>query len=101
MIVIGLKTYAPVLVISEAISTCASTVSADIGSDDGSGTLTFTDTLTCTYTDTDSLPGTASWPITLTVLAQPIPTLSTWGLMLMILTLMGLGGIVIRRKVES
>jgi len=71
------------------------------GSDNGSGALTFTDTLTCTYTDTDSTPGTASWPITLTVLAQPIPTLSTWGLMLMILTLMGLGGIVIRRKVES
>jgi hypothetical protein len=71
------------------------------GSDDGSGALTFSDTLTCTYTDTDSTPGTASWPITLTVLAQPIPTLSTWGLMLMILTLMGLGGIVIRRKVES
>ena len=71
------------------------------GTDDVSGALTFTDTLTCTYTDTDSLPGTASWPITLTVLAQPIPTLSTWGLLLMILTLMGLGGIVIRRKVES
>jgi len=72
-----------------------------LGTDDGSGALTFSDTLTCTYTDTDSTSGTASWPITLTVLAQPIPTLSTWGLMLMILTLMGLGGIVIRRKVES
>jgi len=71
------------------------------GTDDVSGALTFTDTLTCTYTDTDSTPGTATWPITLTVLAQPIPTLSTWGLLLMILTLMGLGGIVIRRKVES
>lgn len=82
--------------------TAGGTVKIDVsGSDDGSGTLTFTDTLTCTYTDTDSTPGTASWPITLTVLAQPIPTLSTWGLMLMILTLMGLGGIVIRRKVES
>jgi len=71
------------------------------GSDDFSGALSFTDTLTCTYTDTDSTPGTASWPITMTVLAEAIPTLSTWGLLLMILTLMGLGGIVIRRKVES
>lgn len=76
------------------------TVKIDVsGSDNGSGALTFTDTLTCSYTDTDSTPGEASWPVTLTVLAQPIPTLSTWGLLLMILTLMGLGGIVIRRKV--
>jgi len=77
-------------------------VNVDVtGSDPGTGEISFTDTLTCTYTDSDSAPGTASWPITLTVLAQPIPTLSTWGLMLMILTLMGLGGIVIRRKVLS
>jgi hypothetical protein len=90
------------------ISTLPATVSAGgtvavtvSGTDPVTGELTFTDTLTCTYTDTDSDPGTASWPITLTVLAQPIPTLSTWGLMLMILTMMGLGGIVIRRKVRS
>jgi len=82
--------------------TAGGTVKIDVsGSDNGSGALTFTDTLTCSYTDTDSTPGEASWPVTLTVLAQPIPTLSTWGLLLMILTLMGLGGIVIRRKVES
>jgi len=71
------------------------------GTDPGTGDQVFTDTLTCTYTDTDSTPGTASWPITLTVFAQPIPTLSAWGSMLMILTLMGLGGIVIRRKTLS
>jgi len=71
------------------------------GTDPGTGDQVFTDTLTCTYTDTDSTPGTASWPITLTVFAQPIPTLSTWGSILMILTLMGLGGIIIRRKTLS
>jgi hypothetical protein len=94
--------------IFSVVSTLPATVTAGgqaivtvSGTDTGSGELTFTDTLTCTYTDTDSDPGTASWPITLTVLAQPIPTLSTWGLMLMILTMMGLGGIVIRRKIRS
>ena len=71
------------------------------GTDPGTGEISFTDTLTCTYTDTDSTPGTASWPITMSVLAQPIPTLSVWGLMLMILTLMGLGGMVIRSRVRS
>lgn len=71
------------------------------GTDPATGELSFTDTLTCTYTDSDSAPGTASWPITMTVLAQPIPTLSEWGLLLMILTLMGMGGMVIRSRVRS
>lgn len=70
--------------------------------DPGTGKISFTDILTCIYTDSDSdNTDTVSWPITLTVLAQPIPTLSEWGLLLMILSLMGMGGMVIRRKVRS
>jgi len=86
-----------------ATVTAGSTVTVNVeGTDPGNGTLIFNDTLTCTYTDSDSAPGTASWPITMTVsTAVPIPTLSVWGLMLMILTLVGLGGMVMRRKVES
>ena len=86
-----------------ATVTAGSTVQVTVeGTDPANGTLVFNDTLTCTYTDSDSTPGTASWPITMTVsTAVPIPTLSVWGLMLMILTLMGLGGIVMRRKVLS
>ena len=86
-----------------ATVTAGSTVTVTVeGTDPGDGTLVFEDTLTCTYTDSDSAPGTASWPITMTVAtAVPIPTLSVWGLMLMILTVMGLGGMVMRRKVRS
>ena len=86
-----------------ATVTAGSTVTVTVeGTDPGDGTLVFNDTLTCTYTDSDSTPGTASWPITMTVAtAVPIPTLSVWGLMLMILTLVGLGGMVMRRKVRS
>ena len=97
----GTANFAVVTTLPATVA-AGSSVNVDLtGSDPGTGEISFTDTLTCTYTDSDSAPGTASWPITLTVLAQPIPTLSTWGLMLMILTLMGLGGIVIRRKVLS
>jgi len=68
------------------------------GQDPGTGVVVFNDTLTCLYTDSDSTPGTASWPVTLTVLPSAIPTLSTWGLMAMILSLLGLGGLIIRRR---
>jgi len=85
-----------------ATVTAGTTVNVAVsGTDPATGEISFADTLTCAYTDSDSAPGTASWPITMTVLAQPIPTLSVWGLMLMILTLMGLGGMVIRSRVRS
>jgi len=71
------------------------------GMDPADGSVTVEDTLTCTYTDSDSTPGTASWPITMAIQSAAIPTLSSWGLMLMILTMLGLGGIVIRRKTLS
>ena len=72
------------------------------GTDPQTGTKIFNDTLICTYTDSDSDPGTASWPVTMVVANPvPIPTLSTWGLMFMILIVMGFGGIVVRRKVHS
>ncbi len=71
------------------------------GTDPFDGSITVEDTLTCTYTDSDSTPGTASWPITLIIQSAAIPTLSSWGLMLMILTMLGLGGIIIRRKTFS
>jgi len=71
------------------------------GTDPFDGSLTVEDTLTCTYTDSDSTPGTASWPVTLIIQSAAIPTLSSWGLMLMILTMLGLGGIIIRRKTFS
>ena len=71
------------------------------GSDPFDGSTSVDDTLTCTYTDSDSDPGTASWPVTMTIQTAAIPTLSSWGLMLMILTMLGLGGIVIRRKTLS
>lgn len=52
------------------------------GFDPADGSLSVSDTLTCTYTDTDSLPDTVNWPITLTVQTVAIPTLSTWGMIL-------------------
>ena len=66
-----------------------------MGTNDGQPTNA---TLTCNYTDSQNESAQASWPLDVVVLAAGIPTLSTWGLMLMILTLLGLGGLVIRRK---
>ena len=68
------------------------------GQDPFDGSASVTDTLTCTYTDSDSEPGTASWPVTMSIQTAAIPTLSSWGLIAMFLTMLGLGGIVIRRK---
>ena len=66
-----------------------------MGTDDG---LPTTAMLTCDYTDSQNSSMQVSWPLDVVVIAAGIPTLSTWGLMLMILTLLGLGGLVIRRK---
>jgi len=72
------------------------------GTDPFDGSTSVTDTLTCIYEDSVSGdPVTVSWPITMTIQTAAIPTLSSWGLMLMILTMLGLGGIVIRRKTFS
>ena len=71
------------------------------GTDPGDGSVTLSDVLTCTYTDTESTPGTVTYDVVLTIQTAAIPTLSTWGLMAMILTMLGLGGIVIRRRVRS
>ena len=71
------------------------------GTDPGDGSVSVADVLTCTYTDSDSTPGTVVYDVTLTIQTAAIPTLSTWGLMAMILTMLGLGGIVIRRRVRS
>jgi len=70
------------------------------GSDPFDGSTSVDDTLTCIYTDSDD-SFTVSWPVTMTIQTAAIPTLSSWGLMLMILTMLGLGGIVIRRKTLS
>ena len=66
-----------------------------MGTDDGQPTTT---TLHCDYTDSQNVSAQVSWPLDVVILTAEIPTLSTWGLMLMILTLLGLGGLVIRRK---
>ena len=65
------------------------------GTDDGEPAST---TLTCQFSDTDG-PQTVDWTIVVATRDIPIPTLSEWGMSLMILTLLGLGGIVIRRRV--
>jgi len=69
-----------------------------MGTPDGLATST---TLYCDYTDSQNESTQVSWPLAVVVLAAGIPTLSTWGLMLMILSLLGLGGLVIRRKESS
>lgn len=55
-------------------------------------------TLTCTTTDSDGTD-VLVWTLAVVTRIEPIPTLSEWGMSLMILTLLGLGGIVIRRRV--
>ena len=60
-----------------------------------------TTTLRCTYSDIGEdgeQEVDVSWPVEIVVQVYAIPTLSAWSLMAMILTLMGLGGMVIRRK---
>ena len=69
-----------------------------MGTPDGLATSTM---LYCDYTDSQNQSAQVSWPLEVVVLAAGIPTLSTWGLMLMILSLLGLGGLVIRRKEHS
>jgi len=82
--------------------TAGSTVTIVVdGTDPADGSISVSDVLTCSYTDSDSTPGTATWEVTLLIQSAAIPTLSSWGLMLMILTMLGLGGIVIRRKTFS
>ncbi len=64
--------------------------------DDGEPAST---TLTCTYSDSNVTDQVVTWTVDAVTRDIPIPTLSAWGLSLMILTLLGLGGIVIRRRV--
>ena len=71
------------------------------GTDPGTGVAQSSDTLNCNYSDSDNEQTEVSWPVTLNILPAAIPTLSTWGLLALILTMMGLGGIIIRRKVVS
>lgn len=70
------------------------------GTDPGNGGLNFTDTITCNGTDSSG-PVSASWLLNLNVQIAAIPTLSTLGLLAMILTMFGFGGIMIRRKIGS
>ncbi|MDX2418584.1 MAG: hypothetical protein QNK19_14070 [Xanthomonadales bacterium] len=65
--------------------------------DDGEPAST---TLTCTYSDSNVTDQVVTWTVAAVTRDIPIPTLSAWGLSLMILTLLGLGGIVIRRRVS-
>lgn len=64
--------------------------------DDGEPAST---TLSCTYSDSNVTDQLVTYTVGVVTRDIPIPTLSTWGLSLMILTLLGLGGIVIRRRV--
>ena len=64
--------------------------------DDGEPAST---TLTCTYSDSNVTDQVVTWTVAAVTRDIPIPTLSAWGLSLMILTLLGLGGMVIRRRV--
>jgi hypothetical protein len=68
------------------------------GTNPGDPALEASATLTCSYSDTDDDGTQVSWPIDIVVQAEAIPTLSIGGLLAMILTLIGLGGIVIRRR---
>jgi hypothetical protein len=70
------------------------------GTDPADGNTSFMDTLTCVGTDSSGT-STVVWDLNMTVQTAAIPTLSTWGLLAMILTMFSLGGIVIRRKVRS
>jgi len=97
----GTSVFSVVTALPSAVAAGSSLTVNVSGTDPGTGEISFTDTLTCTYSDSGSEAETVTWPITLTVLAQPIPTLSEWGLLLMILSLMGMGGMVIRRRVRS
>ncbi len=72
-----------------------SVVVEGMGTADGQPTST---TLYCTYTDSGNDGAVVSWTFDVVVQTAAIPTLSTWGLALMILTLLGLGGIVSRRR---
>jgi len=64
--------------------------------DDGEPAST---TLTCTYSDSNVTDQVVTWTVGAVTRDIPIPTLSVWGLSLMILTLLGLGGLVIRRRI--
>ena len=68
------------------------------GQDPADGSIVVQDTLICEYTDSNSAPGAAEWPISLNIQTTAIPTLSTWGLIAMFLTMLGLGGIALRRR---
>ena len=66
-----------------------------IAADDGEPVST---TLTCTYSDSNVSGEVVTWTVEVVVRDIPIPTLSSWGMSLLILTLLGLGGIIIRRR---
>jgi hypothetical protein len=68
------------------------------GNNPGDPLLVSSAVLTCTYSDSDSEATQVSWPIDIVVRAEAIPTLSIGGLLAMVLTLLGLGGIVLRRR---
>jgi|GEM_PF-2326484 len=68
---------------------------AGMGTEDGQPTST---TLHCTYSDSNNDATDVSWLVNVQILEVAIPTLSAWSLALMILTLLGLGGLVIRRR---
>lgn len=70
------------------------------GTDPGDGNLNFTDTITCSATDSGGTSD-VSWDLNMSVQTTAIPTLSTWGLLAMFLTMLGLGGIALRRKTSS
>jgi hypothetical protein len=71
-----------------------------VGTDPADGNTKFTDTLTCVGTDSEATE-TVTWELVMTVQTAAIPTLSTWGLLAMILAMFGFGGTMIRRKVRS
>jgi len=68
------------------------------GNNPGDPLLVSSAVLTCTYSDSDSEAAEVSWPIDIVVRAEAIPTLSVGGLLAMVLTLLGLGGIALRRR---
>ena len=97
------ETYFSILAPASFPQTVSSGASVEVlvegmGTPDGLATST---TLYCDYTDSQNQSMQVSWPLEVVILAAGIPTLSTWGLMLMILSLLGLGGLVIRRKEHS
>ena len=97
------ETYFSILSPASFPQTISSGTSVEVlvegmGTPDGLATSTM---LNCDYTDSQNVSTPVSWPLEVVVLAAGIPTLSTWGLMLMILSLLGLGGLVIRRKEHS